>query len=268
MEKRIVFGPETAGQWSAAESSLEASTRYTRTGQPVLHWHITVDHFAGEPKYPIGWPRISRTLREAASRDWSAWDYLQLWVYTDASRDALPREPVGLALHTPDKEGAYHRPLQELKKGVWTQIRIPLTAVPRHQDVRLMQFHISESNYRHQDQLDFYFDNIVLLRYAQPTVLEFAAENAVMFADAKRVPVRFNLAGVKPGERVDVSCELKAGGEVVARSNVKAMRGLQRVAFELGAPTMKPGRYQIEARAAGGTETATAVVRFVESPWK
>jgi hypothetical protein len=268
METRVLFGPESAKQWSAAESSLEASAPPVGAGHPVLHWHIAVDHFAGEAKYPIGWPRISRALRDAALRDWSGWDYLQFRVYTDTSRDALPRDPVGLALHTPDKDSAYHRPLTELKKGAWAQIRIPLSAVPRHQDVRLMQFHISESNYRHQDRLDFYFDGLALLRHAHPTLLDFAAEDAVMFADTKQVPVRFHLVGVKPGASVEVSCELKVGRELVTRAKVKATRGANRVAFDLGGRNLKGGAYQIEARAADGTTTATATVRFVESPWK
>ena len=267
MEKRVVFGPESAKQWSAAESSLEASTRRTRTGQPALHWHITVDHFGGEAKYPVGWPRINCALREPALRDWSDWDYLQFWVYTDTSRATLPREPVGLILHTPDKEGAYHRPLPELKKGVWVQIRLPLSEVPRRHEVRLMQFHISDSNYRHQDELDLYFEEIALLRYAQPTLLEFTPENTVMFADANVVPVRFNLAGLKPGENAEVTCVLRQEAKVVAETKVKAGRGPQRMALKLGGTKMRAGDYEVQARVADRTQAAAVRVRLVESPW-
>ena len=178
LEKRIVFSPESAVTWSVAESTVESSTVRTRTGSPVLHWHITVDHFAGEPQYPIGWPRANCALRDAAARDWSGWDYFQFWVYTDTTRAALPREPLGLTLHTPDKQDAYQRPLTEVKQGEWVQVRIPLAQVPRHHDVRLLQVHISESQYRHQDQLDFFFDELALARYAQPTLLDLAPEGA------------------------------------------------------------------------------------------
>ena len=97
IERRALFGPESAPKWSAAESTVESSTAQTRGGRPALHWHISVDHFAGEAKYPIGWPRMSYAWRDAAKRDWSGWDYLQLWVYSGTSRAALPREPVGMA---------------------------------------------------------------------------------------------------------------------------------------------------------------------------
>ena len=144
MEERILFGPESARQWSAAESTLEASTDRIRMQRPTLRWHITVNHLAGEARYPIGWPRVSGApCGEAATRDWSGWDFLQLWVYTDTTRAGLPQEPVGLALHTPDKEGAYNRPLAGLKKGEWVRVLVPLTEVPRHHDVRLMQLHVS-----------------------------------------------------------------------------------------------------------------------------
>jgi len=268
METRIVFDSESAIGWSTAESTLESSIRRTRHGAPALHWHVTVDHFTGEPNYPIGWPRITTTLREPSSRDWSGWDYLQFWVYTETTRETLPHEPMGLTLYTPDKEGAFNRSLDELKAGAWVQVRIPLSDVPRHHDVRLVQFHIAESKYRHRDELDFYFDQIALLRYTQPTLLEFAPENEVLVADAKSVALRFNLAGLKPAVTVDVSCVLKLGERVVAQTKVKAARGPQRVAFDLAGAAIEPATYQIEARAAGGTETSRATVRFVESPWK
>ena len=147
------------------------------------------------------------------------------------------------------------------------QVRIPLSEVPRHDDVRLFQLHISEANYRHQDQLDFYFDEMALLRYAQPALLDFAAEEAVMFTDARRIPLRFNLAGVKPGASVEVACELEQNGKVVARKTVRAERGRQQVAIELHDAKLPSGDYGLVARATGGANPALARLRLVDSPW-
>lgn len=267
LEKRIVFGSESAPQWSAAESTVETSAEPTRTGAAVLHWHIAVDHFSGEAKYPIGWPRANCALRDVAARDWLDWDYFQFWVFADTSRTALPRDPVGLALHTPDKQDAYTRPLSELKKGAWVQVRIPLSQIPRRNDVRLMQIHISESNYRHQDQLEFYLDEIALLRYAQPTLLDLASESEVMFADAEQLAVKFQLAGVKAEDRVEVACELRSNGKTVASAAATVGRGPQRVTIDLSRAEAAPGDYDLVARATGGRKAA-ARVRLVESPWK
>lgn len=267
MEKRILLDPESARQWSAPESTVQTSTAHTRSGSPVLHWHITVDHFAGQPDYPIGWPRANCALRDAAARDWSEWDYFQFWVWTDSTRDVLPREPVGLTLYTPQKPDVYNRPLAELKKGQWVQVRVPVSQIPRHQDVRGVQFHISESQYRHQDQLDLYFDEIALARYAEPTLLDFAPETAVMFAGEKQVALRFQLAGVKPADRVEVVCALRKGGSTVARTVMEAGRGPQRATIDLSRAKPEPGDYEAVARGTGGAEAA-ARLRLVESPWK
>jgi len=267
LERQILLDPEASLAWTVAESTVKTSSVRTRAGRPAWHWHITVDHFAGEPKYPIGWPRASCVLRDAAARDWTEWDYFEFWVYTDTTRDALPREPVGLTLYTPDKPSAYHRPLTEIQKGQWVQVRIPVSQVPRHHDVRLMQFHISESQYRHEDQLDFYFDQIALARYAQPTLLEFAPEGDVRFADEKQLALRFNLAGIRSGERVEVVCELRKDKTTVARTTLEAVRGPQRVTFDLSRTKPAAGEYEVAARAAGGAEAA-ARVRLVESPWQ
>lgn len=267
LEKRVLAGPDSAREWSPAESTVETAAGRAPAGKPALHWHITVDHFAGEKNYPIGWPRIVHGFKDAA-RDWSGWDYLFLRVFTETSRATLPAEPVGLGLHLPDRNGALNRPLTELRKGGWAEIIIPLTQVPRHHDVRQLQFHIAESNYRHQDQLDFYFDEIVLLRYAEPTLLEFAAENAVMFADAPQIPVRFQLTGIKLGANVAVVCELRRADKVAARVELSAGRGAQRALLDVSRAKLPPGDYELTARAAGGPATASAKVRLVDSPWQ
>jgi hypothetical protein len=268
MEKRPVCGPESAGQWGAAESTVRTSTAHTQTASAALHWHVTVDHFAGEAQYPIGWPRAHFTLREPAARDWSDWDFLLLRVYTDTNREGLPSEPVGLALYTPDKSSAFTSPLSELQKGQWVEIRIPLAQVPRRHDVRLMQIHIAEAKYRHQDRLDFYFDEIALLRYAEPTLADFAAESAVMFADARFVPVQFQLLGVRPGASVEIACDLRRDGRVAAQATVRGTRGPQRVVLDVGRQPPAPGMYELTACVAGGRESAKAPLRLVESPWK
>lgn len=268
MGRRVLFEGDSAKSWSAAECTIESSTARTRTGKATWHWHVMVDYFAGEPNYPVGWPRVSHSVGAGAGRDWSGWDFLQMWIYSDTSRATLPKEPAGLTLQIPDSHSTYERPLSELKKGEWVEIKIPLAQLPRKDDARLIQFHISESNYRHQDELDFYIDDLALLRYAEPTLLEFAAESAVMFADAKGVPVRFNLAGVKPDAPVEIACEMRHGGRVAARAAVNATRGPQRVVLDLERQRVEPGEYELVARATGSEQTATARVRLVESPWR
>jgi hypothetical protein len=266
LERRVLMDAASAGRWSAAESTLVPSTAHTRAGRAALHWHIPVDHHAGEAKYPIGWPRISYSIRQPAERNWAGWDYLEMWIHTRSSRATLPREPAGIAVYAPDKAGAFNRPLPELAIGQWAHVRIPLTQIPRHEDVRMFQLHISEARYAHGDTLDFFIDEIVLLRYARPTLLEFSARESTAFADAPSIRAHFTLAGVPPGEQAEVVCELQRDGRTMAATAAKLGRGPGQLAIDLGQTRLAPGEYQLLARVAGGGE-ASARVRLVESPW-
>ena len=268
MEKQLLFGGASVKGWSPAESTLEVSTARVKLNETALHWHVTVDYFGGEKNYPIGWPRFGRAIPEGPQRDWSAWDYLHLWVYTTSSRPALPRDPAGLGLHAPDRSNAFSMILAELKLNEWVEIRIPVSKIPRPGDVRSIQFHIAEANYKHADQLDLFIDDLALLRYARPTILGFAAETAVTFADVKGVAARFQLAGVKPGDTVPVVCELRREGRVVARATARSARGPQRIVIEPGRGGLAPGMYELTAVAGDGQAAPPAALRVVESPWR
>ena len=268
MEKQLLFGGASVKGWSPAESTLEISTAHARVNTNALHWHVTVDYFGGEKYYPIGWPRFGRDLPAGAQRDWSAWDFLHLWVFATSSRAALPKEAVGLGLHTPDKSSSFNTTLSQLKLGEWVEVVIPIAKIARPGDVRNIQFHISESNYKHADELDLWIDDLALLRYAQPTLLDFSAETAVLFTDAKIVAARFQLAGVKPSDTVPVTCELRRAGKVVACATAQAARGAQRIVIEPKSGALTPGVYELTARAAEGQPTAPVHMRVVASPWR
>ena len=268
MEKISLVSTSDAKAWAPAECSAEPSTARVKVGASSWRWHVDVDHFAGEAKYPIGWPRIGHAVASGPLRDWSEWDFLHFWVYVETSRDALPKDPAGLGLHTPDRAGAYNRALTELKKDRWVEINLPISQIPRHHDVRNIQFHIAESNYKHGDRLDVYLNDLALVRYAEPTLFDLAPENAVLFSDAGRLPVRFQLLGVKPEERVNVTCEFRRDGRRAARVSTSAGRGPQRVVLNLGPQSLPPGNYELHASIAGKPQATTASVRVVDSPWR
>lgn len=267
MEKLPLLPNAGAKTWAPAECVIEPSAAHVKTAASSWRWHVSVDHFEGEAKYPIGWPRAGHSIAEGPLRDWSGWDYLRMWIYTDTTRAALPREAAGFGLHTPDKAGGFNRPLNELRKGEWVEVRIPLSQIPRHQDVRHLQFHLSESNYQHGDQVDFYLNDVALLRHRSPTLLHFAAENAVMFADAQHIPVNFQLAGIAAGEQVAITCELHRDGRPVARIVTPAMRGSHRVVLDRGRNSLPAGDYELKAAVGGRPQPQVARIRFVESPW-
>jgi len=268
MEKIALVSVGDAKAWSPAECTIAASSDHAKAGEASWHWHVTVDHFGGEARYPVGWPRIAHVIPEGILRDWSAWDFLQVWIYVDTSRNVLPKEAAGLGLQTPDRAGAYNRTLGELKKGEWIEIKIQVSQIARAHDVRQIQFHIAESNYRHGDTVDFYLNDLALLRYAEPTLVAVAPEQAVLLSDAVRLPVRFQVAGIKPGDRAQVVCELRRDGSTAARATAEAERGAQRIVLDLAGRKLLPGTYQLHASVGGRVAELLAQVRVVESPWR
>jgi len=268
MEKLALFSPEAAKEWAGVESTTGVSTERVKDAAQSLRWHVTVDHHAGEKLYPVGWPRFGRTFPAGPQRDWSGWDYLHGWLHTESSRAALPREVAGLSVRFAGGEAGYERPLSELKKGEWTELLIPVSRLEHAEAVERLQFHLSESHYDHGDTLDLHVSDLALLRHAAPTLLSFAPESAVVYADAARLAVWVHLAGVKPGEECDLVCELRRGAVAVARLSARARRGAQRLSLGLEGTRPAPGEYDLVATLEGNPTAATAKLRIVESPWR
>ncbi|MBM3471959.1 MAG: hypothetical protein FJX75_01640 [Armatimonadetes bacterium] len=242
---------------------MEESAEFAGADGRSLHFHIDVDHTAGEPNYPIGWPRMAMKP-PAELQDWSRCDFLELVIHTETSRESLPSSPLGFIAHTPDKQNAYNRNLAELRKGETTTIVIPLSQIPRHNFVPHIQFFISESNYKHGDVLDFYIDDIALTRYAGPTLSDFVALQSIAFSDVSCLGARFRLLGVEEGKTAAVKASIRQGGAAVAEAQWELARG----EHEMWLPLKKPltsGEATLELSL--GESKQAAKVRIVASPY-
>lgn len=266
MERRILSDGNSAKSWSVAEGTMESASDTVKTAGPSLHWHVTVDHFAGEPNYPIGWPRVAWTLKGEGC-DWSGWDYLHCWIHVQTSRKTLPRVPAVLSIRQgASKSSPYMQVLSDLKKDEWLEVRVPISKLAEPSEVRALQFNIAEDQYHHQDTLDFHIDDLVLLRYAEPTLADFAAVSGVMFSDAKFVRASFTLSGVKPEESRRVSLQWKRAGQVLAKGEFDGKRGPQQFTLDLNRITLKPGEYELTG-SVGGSAPVVSRVSVIESPW-
>lgn len=267
LEKRALFSPDKIKDWWAVECAVEPSAKQVKDAAQSLHWQVKVDYHAGEKAYPIGWPRTGRRFAPAM-QDWSEWDYLHAWIYADTSRPALPREPAGLGVKFSGGQQDFNLRLDGLKKGAWMDLLIPVSKLSGANSVESVQFNISEQNYADGDTLDVYISDLALLRHTEPTLLAFAPERTVMFADAALLPVTVQLAGVKFGETRELTCELRRGKKVVARLTAPISRGAQRLALSLDGKHPAPGDYELAATVAGNPAAVMARLRFVESPWR
>ena len=126
-------------------------------------------------------------------------------------------------------------------------------------------FSISDSNYRHKDEVEFTIADLALTRFTAPTLLEFVPEQAALFTDAPGLPVRFRVSGFKTGERAEIVCELKRDGKTISRETIAATRGSQRVVMRRGEKP-PPGDSELVGKIGNG-RPQISTVRFVESPW-
>ncbi|MBM4154899.1 MAG: hypothetical protein FJ221_07685 [Lentisphaerae bacterium] len=264
-ESRVLLSSSVTSRLSAAESAVTVEPAGGPGGGAALRMGVVVDHFGGEAKYPVGWPRIAREFREAADRDWSAWDYLRLRVRADTARAALPAAPLSLSLRAPDKARSFSRTLDEVRKGEWTEILVPVRAITDPSDVTSMTLSISDANYSHGDRVDFLIGEVSLVRPREPALLEFAPDAGAIWSDARRLPVRFRLLGVPEGGRATLRFELREGATVVGRSAFAGGRGDHRALVDL--PPLRPGPYTLHALAGPREAAPAARVTVVESPW-
>ncbi len=265
-EKQILSDGSKASQWYPSESSVASADGPSKTGASIVHWHVPVDYHAGEAKYPIGWPRMGLSLKGGIT-DWTDWDYLHFWIYANTTRSELPRIPVGLSIQQGDsKSDTLSLTLSDLKKNQWLEVQIPISKLAHPNDVRGLQFNIAESNYKDGDQIDFHIDEVALLRYAKPILLEFSAENLVTFTNARVIAADFVFSGIPSGEQKKVTLALIQNGKSVLTGDFVSGRGKNRLALPFSTAEIKPGTYQLTGTPEGG-EAVSSQIRIVESPW-
>jgi hypothetical protein len=263
VETVVPPGAIDAGKWYTAESTVSADTSRVHTpGAAAIHWHVPIDHTAGEPKYPVGWPRTG--LNANPHWDWSSNDYLEFWLYAATSREALPAVPLGLGVNMPDKTRQFNLTVPAVKDQ-WVQVRVPVADLPNPADVAQIQFHVAEANYRHGDTVDFWIADLALARYTQPTVLAFQPRERLLDARATYVPVDIHLTGIAPGATQPAQVVVRRDGQDLAVTPASLTRGRLRLVLPL--PTgLTPGPAELVVRL-GEVEAAKAPVTLIAGPF-
>jgi len=264
MEALVLADGDSGSEWTPAEATMEPDDARARDGR-AMHLHIDVDYTTGEPAYPIGWPRTYLNMPEDG-RDWTGWDFIDFWMYADTSRESFPGTPLGLIIRCPDRNSQWQTNLSDLRKGEWVHFRFPLSQLPDITNVAAVQLFISESNYQHGDVLDFWVDDLRLLRYAEPTIIRLQPLNEVMYRDAGVLRVAVELTGLAAGETAQVEVGLQADGTVIQQVAAPLAAGITTIPLPL--TDAAPGTYEAWARVAGTDRTVTEAVRAVSSPWE
>jgi hypothetical protein len=226
-ERLVIADMEDISDWyndSPVETTLSRSDAHVKRGKFALKFANVVDHTKGEENYPVGWPRTGKDLARAKMTDWSGWDFFECWIYTETSRSALPGEPLHINFYHSGAKRSSGVAIKEVRKDTWAKIVIPLSELADAKDVQRVQFNISEANYKHGDRVDFYIDDVVLTRMAEPAIAEFALERKILYSSDKTVDFDYRLAGHKGIEDIFVRLEIGPAGREEAVAEIMGQR--------------------------------------------
>jgi len=265
MEKLVLSDGDSDSKWHTAEATMGPDDTRAMDGR-AMRFHIDVNHKTGQPDYPIGWPRTYQSMPED-TRDWRKWDFVEFWLYADTSRNSLPGTPLGFIVRSPDKPNSYHRTVHEVQKGKWTRVRVPTSDMPSPTDCRAIQFFISESNYNHGDVLDFWIDDLALLRYAEPTVISMRPLGRVQYADTDVIRIEVGMTGLEEGKTAELLMRLVRDSETVRQSSAILRSGIQAVPLKV-VGNLDTGDYELQAQITGSQRTVAETIRVISSPWE
>ncbi len=263
MDARVLADGEDASAWGAWEATIAPDATHARSGS-ALRFHVDVNHETGEVGHPIGWPRTNTPVAEDL-RDWTRWDFIDFWVYADSSRESLPPAALGFIVRSPNKENSFSVNL-DLRKGEWAHCRFPTANLPNPGDCTGVQFFITEANYAHGDVVDFWIDDLSLLRYAEPTIISASPLSRLHYADAPVLRVRVELTGLEEGGTAEVLARLAREDTTLCEGSARLGPGIHTVPLQV--TEVPAGEYELQTRIAGSDRFVTAPVRVLSSPWE
>ena len=275
MERLVIDDMEDVSDWyngSPEETKLAASASHVKEGNLALEFANLVDHTKGEKNYPIGWPRSGKDLKKLGLTDWTDYEYFECWIYVTTSRDSLPKTPIGVGFYHSGPKRSTHFRLNEVRKDEWTKVEIPISRIELADDIKRVQFNISESDYAHGDQVNFYIDDVVLTRFAHPVIGSMTAQRRLVYAKEPRVAAEFELLGNQAGRKVNVVLEVGCGEQMLASTSRPGAELLGEIAVELdpARPLMRGGAWMklhLEDDSGKRVHSREATFRVIEGPF-
>jgi len=256
-------------RWRPAEATVSVSELVV-DGKPALHMHIPVDYYAGEEKYPIGWPRMYFDLK-TPEKVFAQYDRLEFKIYATMSREDVPASALSMALYaesrTPNGAIKFGKEVP-LPLGQWIQVSKPISEIKSPEQLRNIGVNISESEYRHGDKLDFHFADFRLVRSSFCRVTAMTAQSAVLFADSGMIPVEIVVEGPASEAARGVPFELSQDGKSLRLETLPARRGKQRLDIDVAELRLAPGEYQLTAFPANPERKVSVPIKIISSPWE
>ncbi|MCK5802116.1 MAG: hypothetical protein KAI66_04760 [Lentisphaeria bacterium] len=260
-----------AENWRSVE---ECETRESKIecpwGGKVMQLYFKVDHFAGEKKYPIGWPRAH--LKPLGwERNWQAWDRFEFMVQARISRDGLPKKALTLEFGEGNSNYNSYPEIPELNK--WIRVSVPVAEMFKARSalkggISRLRFVVCESAHKHGDVLEFHVGGFRLVRSLVCEITELAAATPVIFAGQPFVKLDVSVVGPPADVKRGVPFTIRSGARIVRREVLPLGRGKQIYDCDISELALVPGDYQLIVFEDDDARRKSVSLRVVEEPWK
>lgn len=251
-------------RWSCAESTVEREAELL-AARPILRQNISVDHFAGEEKYPIGWPRMYFKVK-GDEGSWQDYDTLEFQVRAEVSRPEMKRIPLALQIGNQNKK-TYRLSIDPVH-GEWKTISIPLANLPTPRQIVHFGFNISDSDYQHGDLLHFRFSGFELLRSRFCQVERLKITGPAIFSDSAKLELEISISGPAADAARGVPLQIQQGEKILRLETLPVIRGRSNMSLDISELRLQPGDYLLTAFPNTPERRKEASFKVVSSPWE
>ncbi|MBP5639736.1 MAG: hypothetical protein J6X55_09680 [Victivallales bacterium] len=252
--------------WSPAEAEMLPADPID--GHPAFTFHVPVDHFAGEVKYPIGWPRAY--CSKVSSINWKDYDFFQFKIFAKMNREALPKKALSLAFRSPDKginfEHAFGK--DNFRLNEWQTFALPISRLAALHSVNTIGIYVCESEYNHGDTLDFTIGGFRLIRSSAIKITSLACDGV----NYGKMPV-LNVTLTAEGSSTDMGKGVpftlsNSTGKVLRHEILPVIRGVHSIAMDVSELRLTAGDYKLTAFPENPEKRLSVGFKIIDSPWE
>lgn len=260
-------------RWAPAESSLSVS-EIKLNGTPTLKWVVPVDHYAGEKKYPIGWPRTyfsSFRKAPAVLSDWRDWDFFEFDVKMTLENDPGNASCVVTVMAaSADTPTRFTMQLRKLHDGKKHTVKIPVDKIGTPAKITHWGFSIAESNYKHGAKLTLLAGNFRLTRSSECWINGIKVLTPAITAADNAIKINLSVSGpvsdVARGVPFAISCS--KSGKILRKEILPVKRGSKDMEIEINELKLAPGNYNLTVFPGDKSKSKSVPFQVISSPYE
>ncbi len=252
--------------WSPAEAEMKSAEPVD--GHPAFTFHVPIDHFGGEEKYPIGWPRTY--FNNPASINWKEYDSFQFKVFTKSNRESIPRRSVPLAFRGVESGKSYELALgkDNISLNEWKTITIPTTKFEKILPLRAIGLYVCESDFNHGDTLDFTIGGLKVIRSSSVKLTSLKCDG-IRYDKTPVLNVSMTTEGSasEMGKGVPFAIS-DTKGNVLRLETLPVTRGTNNIAMDVSELRLTSGDYKLTAFPDNPEKRLEVGFKIIDSPWE